>query len=98
VDYALLNQLVYKGDSEAVKRLTKEARAQGRPLVEIWSDGLIAGVAVAAEDMKSGIIDKDQMIAAAKAMKAGMSVLRGWKSIKDPAKALEEYRQQQRGL
>ena len=96
VDFAHISQCVYEGDTDQVKRLVREAQAQGHGLMEIWSEGLIEGIAVAGEDMKHGILSQEEMIAASKAMAAGLSALRGWRSMEDPAKALEEYRRNRR--
>jgi 5-methyltetrahydrofolate--homocysteine methyltransferase len=74
-DYALINQELFEGDHEAVKRLTEEALAAGRPAMEVLEEGLIAGMRVVGEDFKYNRIFVPEVLLAARAMKAGMAVL-----------------------
>ena len=75
-DYALMNQLLYEGKAKDVERLTSEALEEGRPAQEILTDGLIAGMSVVGEDFKHNIVYVPEVLIAARAMKAGMAVLR----------------------
>src|ERR1051325_2063580 len=75
-DYALMNQCLYEGKYQDVERMTKEALAEGRPVQEILNDGLIAGMSVVGEDFKHNIIYVPEALIAARAMKAGMAVLK----------------------
>ena len=76
VDYPLMNQLLYEGQHEQVKKLTEEALAAGRPPMEVLDDGLIAGMRVVGEDFKHNRIFVPEVLLAARAMKAGMAVLK----------------------
>ena len=75
-DYALMNQLLYEGNANEVERLTKEALAEGRTAQEILNDGLIAGMSVVGEDFKHNVLYVPEVLIAARAMKAGMGVLK----------------------
>ena len=48
-DYALMNQCLYEGKAKEVEQMTKDALAEGRPVQEILSEGLIAGMSVVGE-------------------------------------------------
>src|SRR5947208_1015155 len=63
--------------------MTKEALAEGRPVQEILQDGLIAGMSVVGEDFKHNVIYVPEVLIAARAMKAGMGVLKPLLSAKD---------------
>lgn len=75
-DYALMNQCLYEGKAKEVEEMTKAALAEGRPVQEILSEGLIAGMSVVGEDFKYNIIYVPEVLIAARAMKAGMGVLK----------------------
>src|SRR6516162_4692389 len=76
VDYALMNQNLYEGKAKEVEQMTKDALAAGRPVQEILSEGLIAGMSVVGEDFKYNILYVPEVLIAARAMKAGMAVLK----------------------
>jgi 5-methyltetrahydrofolate--homocysteine methyltransferase len=82
-DYALMNQCLYEGKAPDVERMTKEALAEGRPVQEVLTDGLIAGMSVVGEDFKHNILYVPEVLIAARAMKAGMNVLKPLLSAKD---------------
>jgi methanogenic corrinoid protein MtbC1 len=75
-DYALMNQCLYEGKAKEVEQMTRDALAEGRPVQEILSEGLIAGMSVVGEDFKYNILYVPEVLIAARAMKAGMSVLK----------------------
>lgn len=75
-DYALMNQCLYEGKSQEVERLTREALAEGRAPQEILTEGLIAGMSVVGEDFKYNIVYVPEVLIAARAMKAGMAILK----------------------
>ncbi len=75
-DYALMNQCLYEGKAREVEEMTKAALAEGRPVREILSEGLIAGMSVVGEDFKYNILYVPEVLIAARAMKAGMAVLK----------------------
>src|SRR5215472_7366331 len=76
IDYALMNQYLYEGKAKEVEQMTKDALAEGRPVQEILNEGLIAGMSVVGEDFKYNVIYVPEVLIAARAMKAGMAVLK----------------------
>ena len=82
-DYALMNQYLYEGKAKEVEQMTKDALAEGRHFSEVLADGLIAGMSVVGEDFKHNILYVPEVLIAARAMKAGMSVLKPLLSAKD---------------
>src|SRR5512147_2439020 len=83
VDYALMNQCLYEGKAKEIEEMTKAALAEGRTAQEILADGLIAGMSVVGEDFKHNILYVPEVLIAARAMKAGMGVLKPLLSAKD---------------
>jgi 5-methyltetrahydrofolate--homocysteine methyltransferase len=71
-----MNQLLFEGKHEPVKAMTEAALAEGRPAAEVLDDGLIAGMRVVGEDFKHNRIFVPEVLLAARAMKAGMAVLK----------------------
>ena len=82
-DYALMNQRLYEGKAKEVEQMTRDALAEGRPAQEVLSEGLIAGMSVVGEDFKYNILYVPEVLIAARAMKAGMAVLKPLLSGKD---------------
>ncbi len=75
-DYALMNQHLYEGKAKEVEQMTRDALAEGRPVQEVLTDGLIAGMSVVGEDFKHNVLYVPEVLIAARAMKAGMAVLK----------------------
>ena len=75
-DYALMNQYLYEGKAKEVEQMTKDALAEGRSVKEVLEEGLIAGMSVVGEDFKHNILYVPEVLIAARAMKAGMAVLK----------------------
>jgi 5-methyltetrahydrofolate--homocysteine methyltransferase len=82
-DYALMNQCLYEGKAKEVEQMTKDALAEGRTVKEVLTEGLIAGMSVVGEDFKHNILYVPEVLIAARAMKAGMGVLKPLLSAKD---------------
>jgi methanogenic corrinoid protein MtbC1 len=82
-DYAFMNQCLYEGKAKEVEQMTKDALAEGRSVQEVLSEGLIAGMSVVGEDFKYNILYVPEVLIAARAMKAGMGVLKPLLSAKD---------------
>src|SRR6266542_1558806 len=82
-DYALMNQCLYEGKAKEVEQMTKDALAEGRHYQEVLSEGLIAGMSVVGEDFKYNILYVPEVLIAARAMKAGMAVLKPLLAAKD---------------
>jgi methylmalonyl-CoA mutase cobalamin-binding domain/chain len=76
VDYVAMNQLLYEGKSDIVKQMTEAALANGRSVDEVLDSGLIAGMNVVGEDFKHNRLYVPQVLVAARAMKAGLAVLK----------------------
>jgi 5-methyltetrahydrofolate--homocysteine methyltransferase len=76
VDYALMNQCLYEGKAKEVEQMTIDALAEGRPVQQILNEGLIAGMSVVGEDFKHNVLYVPEVLIAARAMKAGMAVLK----------------------
>ncbi len=75
-DYALMRRCLYEGKAADVERMTRDALAEGRPVQEVLAEGLIAGMRVVGEDFKRNVLYVPQVLIAARAMKAGMAVLK----------------------
>ena len=75
-DYALMNQYLYEGKAKEVEQMTKDALAEGRHFQEVMTEGLIAGMSVVGEDFKHNVLYVPEVLIAARAMKAGMAVLK----------------------
>jgi len=75
-DYALINQCIYEGKAKEVGEMTQAALDEGRSVQEVLSEGLIAGMSVVGEDFKYNILYVPEVLIAARAMKAGMAVLK----------------------
>jgi 5-methyltetrahydrofolate--homocysteine methyltransferase len=82
-DYALMNQYLYEGKAKEVEQMTKDALAEGRSVQEVLNEGLIAGMSVVGEDFKYNILYVPEVLIAARAMKAGMAILKPLLSAKD---------------
>ena len=76
LDYALMNQLLYEGKAPKVKEMTEQALADGNDVEEVLQEGLIAGMSVVGEDFKHNRLYVPEVLVAARAMKAGMSILK----------------------
>jgi len=76
IDYAFMNQCLYEGKAKEVEEMTKEALAKGRTVQEVLNEGLIAGMSVVGEDFKHNILYVPEVLIAARAMKAGMAILK----------------------
>src|SRR5438093_6918516 len=81
-DYALMNQFLYEGNAKEVEQRTNDALAEGRAVQEVLTEGLIAGMSVVGEDFKHNVLYVPEVLIAARAMKAGMAVLKPLLSAK----------------
>jgi 5-methyltetrahydrofolate--homocysteine methyltransferase len=78
-----MNQCLYEGKAKDVEAMTIAALADGRSVQEVLSEGLIAGMSVVGEDFKHNILYVPEVLIAARAMKAGMAVLKPLLTAKD---------------
>jgi len=75
-DYAFMNQTLYEGRAPQLTELTEQALAEGIGAKEVLQEGLIAGMSVVGEDFKYNRLYVPQVLIAARAMKAGMALLK----------------------
>jgi 5-methyltetrahydrofolate--homocysteine methyltransferase len=73
---ALMGEDLYDGYADEVVEEVKEALARGMEPYEVLTKGLVAGMEVVGDDFRDGILFVPEVLMAAKAMKAGMEVLR----------------------
>jgi 5-methyltetrahydrofolate--homocysteine methyltransferase len=66
---------LYKGEAEEVAAGVKEALQAGVAPMEVLNIGLLAGMDAVGRDFKSGALFLPEVLAAARAMKAGMDLL-----------------------
>jgi len=67
---------LYRGEDKAVAELVQKALDQGMTPAEILNGGLIAGMDEVGKDFKAGQLFVPEVLIAARAMHAGMNVLR----------------------
>ena len=86
VDYALMNQCLYEGKANEVEQ-HDQGGAGRRPVRcrRVLNEGLIAGMSVVGEDFKHNVLYVPEVLIAARAMKAGMAVLKPLLTAKDSA-------------
>jgi len=72
----LMQEDLYNGLSDEIVAEVEELLKRGLAPFDILSDGLIAGMDVVGDDFRDGILFVPEVLMAAKAMKAGMEVLR----------------------
>ncbi len=63
------------GDNDAVDEMTKESLAEGTEALEIMDDGLISGMGVVGIKFRENFIFVPEVLACARAMKAGMAYI-----------------------
>jgi 5-methyltetrahydrofolate--homocysteine methyltransferase len=76
VDLKMLAEAVIRGDAKECARLTQEGLDEGLSPQLLLNDGLMAGMAVVGERFKANEIYVPEVLVAARAMKAGMAILR----------------------
>ena len=74
-DYALMNQYLYEGNAKEVEQMTRDALAEGRPVQEVLTDGLIAGMSVVGEDFKHNVLYVPEVLIAARAARSRACVM-----------------------
>ncbi len=67
---------LYEGDNKEVAGLVQQALDNGIPPQEILSAGLIAGMDRVGKDFKTGVLFVPEVLLTARAMNAGMEILR----------------------
>ena len=76
IDQEKFHTLISQGKTEEVKRLTQESLERGEPVENILKEGLIQAMARIGEKFKNGEIYIPEVLIAARAMHAGMSILK----------------------
>lgn len=76
VDLKMLAEAVIRGDAKECARLTQEGLDEGLSPQLLLNDGLMAGMAVIGERFKANEIYVPEVLIAARAMKAGLAILR----------------------
>ncbi len=74
--YELMGEDLYDGYADEVLEEVNEALSRDITPYEILTNGLVAGMDVVGSDFRDGILFVPEVLMAAKAMKAGMTVLR----------------------
>jgi corrinoid protein of di/trimethylamine methyltransferase len=72
----LMGEDLYDGYAEEVVAEVNEALSRGMAPYELLPNGLVAGMDVVGADFRDGILFVPEVLMAAKAMKAGMAILR----------------------
>lgn len=74
--YELMGEDLYDGLAEEVVEEVEEALGRGKTPYEVLTQGLVAGMDIVGVDFRDGILFVPEVLMAAKAMKAGMAILR----------------------
>jgi len=72
----LMQEDLYDGYAEEIIEEVNEALGRGLTPYETLTNGLVAGMDIVGEDFRDGILFVPEVLMAAKAMKAGMTILR----------------------
>ena len=72
----LMQEDLYDGYADEVVEEVNEALARGMTPYEVLTQGLVAGMEIVGVDFRDGILFVPEVLMAAKAMKAGMELLR----------------------
>jgi corrinoid protein of di/trimethylamine methyltransferase len=74
--YELMKEDLYDGLAEEIEAEVREALSRGNTPYDVLTKGLVAGMDIVGVDFRDGILFVPEVLMAAKAMKAGMSILR----------------------
>jgi len=74
--FELMHEDLYDGYAEEIVEAVKELLSRGMGPYDILTKGLVAGMDIVGVDFRDGILFVPEVLMAAKAMKAGMAVLR----------------------
>ncbi len=74
--FELMQDDLYDGYADEIVEEVQEALSRGLAPYEILTQGLVAGMDIVGEDFRDGVLFVPEVLQAAKAMKAGMHVLR----------------------
>ena len=74
--YELMGEDLYDGYADEVVDEVREALSRGQAPYDVLTNGLVAGMDIVGIDFRDGILFVPEVLMAAKAMKAGMALLR----------------------
>ena len=74
--YELMHEDLYDGYAEEVEEEVHECLSRGLEPYVVLTEGLVAGMEIVGIDFRDGILFVPEVLMAAKAMKAGMAILR----------------------
>ena len=74
--YELMKEDLYDGLAAEIEEEVHEALGRGQQPYEVLTNGLVAGMEIVGNDFRDGILFVPEVLMAAKAMKAGMAILR----------------------
>ncbi len=74
--YELMKEDLYDGYAEEIAEEVRAMLARGHEPYAILTNGLVAGMDIVGADFRDGILFVPEVLMAAKAMKAGMAILR----------------------
>ncbi|RJP30304.1 MAG: cobalamin-binding protein [Candidatus Omnitrophota bacterium] len=74
--YEQIADAIYKGKHQDVRQLVEQCLNEGKSASDVLTNGLVAGMGKVGCDFKENVIFIPEVLIAAKAMKAGMEVLR----------------------
>ena len=72
----LMGEDLYDGYADEVVEEVREALSRGMTPYDVLTRGLVAGMEIVGDDFRDGILFVPEVLMAAKAMKAGMEILR----------------------
>jgi 5-methyltetrahydrofolate--homocysteine methyltransferase len=72
----LMGEDLYDGYADEIVQEVNECLGRGMAPYDVLTKGLVAGMGVVGDDFRDGILFVPEVLMAAKAMKAGMEVLR----------------------
>ena len=74
--YELMHEDLYDGYADEIEEEVHECLGRGITPYDVLTDGLVAGMEIVGIDFRDGILFVPEVLMAAKAMKAGMAILR----------------------
>lgn len=74
--YELMHEDLYDGYAEEIEEEVHECLGRGLTPYTVLTEGLVAGMEIVGRDFRDGILFVPEVLMAAKAMKAGMAILR----------------------
>ncbi len=89
IDLSALSESVVTGDAEKVEELTRKALDEGMTALKILNDGLVIGMDVIGEKFKNYEVYLPGLIVSARAMKAGLAILKPALTVSEDKSAVK---------